>query len=64
MGQTTVCHYRVLEGADRDAIGLLVAAMAGGSHVALNRHSALVRLLRQQAVPTSDPIWRFIKIEK
>jgi len=42
----------------------LFAAMAGGSHIALNRHSALVRLLRQQAVPTSDPIWRFIKIEK
>src|ERR1039458_4331401 len=37
-------------------LAYLFAAMAGGSHVALNRHSALVRLLRQQAVPTSDPI--------
>jgi hypothetical protein len=45
-------------------LAYLFAAMAGGSHVALNRHSALVRLLRQQAVPTSDPIWRFIKIEE
>jgi hypothetical protein len=45
-------------------LAYLFAAMAGGSHIALNRHSALVRLLRQQAVPTSDPIWRFIKIEK
>jgi hypothetical protein len=44
-------------------LAYLFAAMAGGSHVALNRHSALVRLLRQQAVLTSDPIWRFIKIE-
>ena len=45
-------------------LAYLFAAMAGGSHIALNRHSALVRLLRQQAVPTSDPIWRFIKIEE
>ena len=45
-------------------LAYLFAAMAGGNHVALNRHSALVRLLRQQAIPISDPIWRFIKIEE
>ena len=39
-------------------LAYLFAAMARGSHVALNRQSALVRLLRQEAVPASDPIWR------
>jgi len=45
-------------------LAYLFAAMARGSHVALKRHSALVRLLRQEAVPASDPIWKYIQIEE
>ena len=45
-------------------LAYLFAAMARGSHVALKRHSALVRLLRQEAVPASDPIWKYIRIEE
>jgi hypothetical protein len=45
-------------------LAYLFAAMARGSHVALNRQSSLVRLLRQEAVPASDPIWRYIRIEE
>jgi len=45
-------------------LAYLFAAMARGSHVALKRHSALVRLLRQEGVPTSDPIWKYIRIEE
>ena len=45
-------------------LAYLFAAMARGSHVALKRHSTLVRLLRQEGVPTSDPIWKYIRIEE
>ena len=45
-------------------LAYLFAAMARGSHVALKRQSALVRLLRQEAVPASDPIWKYIRIEQ
>ena len=45
-------------------LAYLFAAMARGSHVALKRHSALVRLLRQEAVPASDLIWKYIRIEE
>jgi len=45
-------------------LAYLFAAIARGSHVALKRHSALVRLLRQEAVPASDPIWKYIQIEE
>ena len=45
-------------------LAYLFAAMARGSHVALKRHSALVRLLRQEAVSASDPIWKYVRIEE
>ena len=45
-------------------VAYLFAAMASGNHVALNRKSALVRLLHQADVPRRDPVWRFIRIEK
>ncbi len=45
-------------------LAYLFVAMARGSHVALTRNSALVRLLRQEPVPANDPVWRFIQIEE
>jgi hypothetical protein len=45
-------------------LAYLFAAMASGNHVALNRKSALVRLLQDADVSSSDPIWRFIRIEE
>ena len=42
-------------------LAYLFAAMARGSHVALRRNSALVRLLRQEACPRTS-IWRFTRL--
>lgn len=45
-------------------LAYLFAAIARGSHVALTRRSALVRLLRREAVPAKEEIWKHIVIEK
>lgn len=45
-------------------LAYLFAAIARGSHVALAPNSALVRLLRQAAVPSNDPVWQFLRVEK
>lgn len=44
-------------------LAYLFAAIARGSHVALTRRSALVRLLRREGVSTKDGIWKHIVIE-
>lgn len=44
-------------------IAYLLAAIARDSYVALNRRSALVRLLRRERVPAEDGIWKHIVIE-
>ena len=44
-------------------LAYLFAAIARGSHVALTRRSALVRLLRREHVPVADQIWNYIVIE-
>jgi hypothetical protein len=44
-------------------LAYLFAAIARGSHVALTRRSALVRLLRRERVPAGDAIWKHIVIE-
>lgn len=45
-------------------LAYLFAAIARGSYVALAPNSALVRLLRQAVVPSNDPVWQFLRIEK
>ena len=45
-------------------LAYLFAAIARDSYVALAPNSALVRLLRQAAVPSNDPVWKFLRIEK
>lgn len=44
-------------------LAYLFSAIARGSHVALNRRSALVRLLRREGVSDRDAIWNHIVLE-